>query len=260
MLDFHSHILPGLDDGAPDMDSAIQMARIAVEDGITTMVATPHFIEASCENHKDVIMEKMRGFQQILVDNSIFLKVIAGAEVYLTPDVPDRLSKGQLMTINNGGRYLLVEFPMTSLPMYVEEILFEIQIQGITPIIAHPERNLMLTAKPERILNLVAGGCLLQINAGSITGLYGSRIKNTAELFVKNGFIHLIGSDAHSAGGRSPRMKKAFSQIERINPEKGKEIAINGKKVLAGDEIILSPIAKVEGFKGIWHNIRSLFG
>lgn len=260
MLDFHSHILPGLDDGAKDMNTAIEMAKIAVEDGIKEIVATPHFIEGSMESHKDVILEKVRDCQKVFDDGYIPLKVIAGAEVYLTPDITDMLAKGQLMTINNGGKYILVELPMNSVPMYTEDIFFEIKLKGVTPIIAHPERNIVLASKPERLLNFVNCGCLLQINAGSITGLYGSKVKNTAELFVKNDLIHLIGSDAHSAGGRAPTIKTAITQIEKLNHGKAKEITIIGQMVLAGEEFIPSLPPRVAGFKNTWHKLKHLFG
>lgn len=260
MLDFHSHILPWLDDGAPDMDTALEMARIAVEDGITEMVATPHFIEGSMENSKEAILQSVREFQHALDGKAIGLKIVPGAEIYLSPETPERLDRGELMTVNSGSKYLLVELPMRSIPTFTDEILFKLKVRGVTPIIAHPERNLELAGKPERILGLVAKGCLLQINSGSITGQYGEKVKKTARLLVKNDLIHLIGSDAHSSGGRSPKIHEALDIVEKIKPAQVGKLNEYGKRVLTGTEVTPEVPAEIQwNTRNLWERIKSVY-
>lgn len=256
----HAHILPGLDDGAPDMETALGMARIAVAEGITTMVATPHFLEGSMENHRELICQKVFEFQQTLDKAGIPLRVLPGAEVYLSPDTPELLRKGQLMTINDKGRHLLIEFPMQSIPGFAEEVLFKLKVLGITPVIAHPERNLALSKAPERILDLAAKGCLLQINSGSITGFYGEKVMQTAHQLVKSDLIHTIGTDAHSVCGRSPRLRKAAEVVEGMKKGKLEEINGYGIQLLAGENVDLEvPMEIQENERNLWARTKRVF-
>lgn len=257
MLDLHCHILPGLDDGAPDLETAIEMAKIAVEDGIDTIVATPHFLEGSMENCKQQILQKVSEFQKALEAEGILLKVLPGAEVYISPITPRLLMNDEIITINHKGKHLLVELPMQNVPDFVKQVLFELKVNGVTPIIAHPERNLEMSSKPEMILELASEGCLLQINAGSITGLYGEKVRTTAQLLVRNGLVHLIGSDAHSTGGRSPRILKALKIAERLNPGIMEEIFSYSKKVLIGDEVAVKvPSVIKRDRSGLWERLK----
>ncbi len=259
MLDFHAHILPGLDDGAPDMETALEMARIAVEDGITAMVAAPHFIEGSMENYRELVWDRVRQFQQALDAEGIPLRMIPGSEVYLSPETPGLIKEGRIMTINDAGKHVLVEFPMHEIPRFAERIIFEINLLGVTPVFAHPERNAELARNPGRIMELAAKGSLIQINSGSITGLYGKKIMKTARLLVENDLVHLIGSDAHSARGRAPRIQDAYQYIERLRPGKAKEIVENSQKIIAGIDVCYKE--PVQGFKkagGFWRKIRNL--
>ncbi|WP_418790828.1 tyrosine-protein phosphatase [Phosphitispora sp. TUW77] len=239
MLDFHSHILPGLDDGASDMETALEMARMAVFDGITRMVATPHYLEGVYENDRDTILARTGEFQGILNSKGILLELIPGCEAYLSPNIPELLAKGKLITINDNGKYLLVELPMETIPEYTEDVLLELKGMGVTPIIAHPERNLEICRRTELALNLVQKGCLLQLNAGSFTGLYGDNIKKTACFMANNSLIHLIGSDAHSCGGRSPGITKAWHILTAIDVKIPEEVKNINKRVLLGEKVDL---------------------
>ena len=215
LIDLHTHIIPGLDDGAKDIEKSLAMAQIAIEDGITMLVATPHVISGAFDNRKEDILENVGHLNKYLDSAGILLQILPGAEYRLEPDLPRRLAAGELLTINDTGRYLLVELPGSMVPDYTGRILYDLQLQGVTPIIAHPERNAGFEREPEILRNFVTRGILVQITSASITGLFGNLAKNTALKFIKEGSVHLIASDAHSSHGRSPVLSLAFLELER---------------------------------------------
>ncbi len=216
LIDLHTHILPGIDDGASDMEQSLAMAQIAVNDGITIIVATPHVITGEIDNSKQKILENVGNLNKCLEEAGITLQILPGAEYRLEPDLPRRMAAGELLTINDSGRYLMVELPTMMVPDYTGRILYDLQLQGLTPIIAHPERNIGFTREPELLADFVARGILTQITAGSTTGHFGKAVKRIAWKLLKQGCAHLIASDAHSAHERSPILSRAALEIERI--------------------------------------------
>lgn len=261
MLDMHSHILPGLDDGAPDMETALEMARMAVAAGIKTVVATPHYMKGTVENSADVVRRSTAEFQQALDSEGIALKIMPGAEVYLDLETPGLLKKGELMTVNDKGKYLLVEMPMGEIPRYTEEVLFELNVQGVTPVIAHPERNLAVISKPELIVEFVEKGCLLQVNTGSIMGYYGRKVRKTAQLLVRKGLIHVVGSDMHSPGECCRTMKRALQSIEELKHGKLEEILENSIAIVNGEEVRVRQPANIRGAKpNLWRKLVGMMG
>ena len=216
MIDLHTHIIPGLDDGAKDLEQALAMAEVAVKDGITILAATPHVISGVFDNSKSHILQAVKELNQLLVSKNIPLQILPGAEYHLEPDLPHRLADGELLTINDTGRYLMVELPAMIVPDYTGRILYDLQLQGITPIIAHPERNIGFAREPELLQGFVARGILAQITAGSITGLFGKPARKTALRFLKEGYAQLIASDAHSDHGCPPILSLACKELEHL--------------------------------------------
>lgn len=215
MIDLHTHILAGLDDGSKNMAESLSMARVAREDGIHTIVATPHVLQGVFDNDKNKILAAVRTLNQNLQEQDIAVNILPGAEYYLEADLPLKLSQGELLTINDNGRYLLVELPSAFIPEYTAQVLYEIQLQGVTPIIAHPERNAGFARQPDILQELISRGVLAQITSASITGLFGKRVKKTAFSFLKQGLAHLVSSDAHSPHGRAPLLSQAHREIEK---------------------------------------------
>lgn len=215
MIDIHTHILPGMDDGAGDMAESLAMSRVAVEDGIHTIVATPHVLPGVFDNDKNKIQMITAELNQALQQHNIAVKILPGAEYRLQPDLPRKLLRGELLTINNNGRYLLVELPSAFIPEYTDQILYEIQLQGVTPIIAHPERNGGFAARPAILQEMVSRGILAQITSSTITGSFGKQVKKTAWSFIKKGLVHLVASDAHSSTGRAPLLSDAYKEIQK---------------------------------------------
>lgn len=214
MIDLHAHIIPGIDDGARDLEQSLAMAEVAVKDDISIIVATPHVISGVFDNSKSHILQAVADLNEILASEKIPLQILPGAEYRLEPDLPRRLAAGELLTINDTGRYLLVELPAAMVPDYTGRILYDLQLQGITPIIAHPERNVGFEQDPELLQGLISRGILTQITSTSITGQFGKSVKKTALKLLQEGSAHLIASDAHSSHGRSPVLSGAFLELE----------------------------------------------
>lgn len=219
MIDIHSHILPGLDDGAQSLQEALDMARLAVADGIKSMVATPHVETGLFPNTREAILKAVDELRYALQENDIPLTILPGAEYHLEPDLPHRVRQGELLTLNDKGRYLLVELPATLVPEYAVQIFYELQLSGMTPVIAHPERNAGFAAAPSLLYNLVVRGALAQITAGSLAGYFGPGARAAARTFLKRGCAHFIATDAHSGKDRSPLLTPAKKEVARLLSE-----------------------------------------
>lgn len=212
MFDLHCHILPGIDDGAKDLDTAVAMARIAVENGTTAIVATPHVIEGDWLPDWGDITAGCEQLQAVLTQKQIPLVLYPGAEVALNLDILDKISGPGAYCIN-GGRYMLVELPAMEIPGYADEFFFTLQARGITPVIAHAERHPVLAECPEQLQEWVNKGMLVQVNGPSLIGHMGERSMKTAELLLHNHMVHILGSDAHSPRRRKPVLTAARDKL-----------------------------------------------
>jgi protein-tyrosine phosphatase len=216
MIDLHCHILPGIDDGPTDMAESIAMARLAADDGITTIVATPHL--------KDYIYPALRietavgELNRQLADRDIPVKILRGADIYAM------LSTSLIRDYTiNGTKYLLLEFPHTHMPKDAASIIFNAMVSGLNPIITHPERNPSVVKDPDIILGLHDNGALIQITAGSLTGHFGPDAKECALYLIKKRAVEIIATDAHSINGRLPILSDGLAVAKRTV---GHELAI----------------------------------
>jgi protein-tyrosine phosphatase len=259
MIDLHAHILPGLDDGAPDLGEALSMAWLAVEDGIVSLVATPHVTGDHYRTDRTTILSAVEQLNNHLDKYQIPLKILPGAEYRLEPDLPERLARGELLTLNDGGRYLLVELPAAFVPPYTERVLYELQLQGVTPIIAHPERNASFCRRPDLLQALVSRGVPAQVTAGSLTGMFGREAVRMAFYFLECGLAHFVASDAHSSVGRTPVLSPALAEVERrLGVDAARKLVDNSRRVLEGQAIPLETARKVRtGRKGF---LQALLG
>lgn len=215
VTDIHCHILPGIDDGAKELAQSLAMARIAVEDGITTTFATPHHLNGVYANPTRAVLDHVEQLREHLCREGIDLEILPGAENHIVPELPDALAEGSAMTMGNFGQVVLVELPVHTVPVSTEEILDHIRSQGLVPIVAHPERNTYLRQNPSRLREWVQMGCLAQVTAQSCTGLFGPQVRAAAHAMVTGGLIHFVASDAHRDRRRIPEISLGRAEIER---------------------------------------------
>jgi protein-tyrosine phosphatase len=199
MIDFHNHILPNVDDGSKSLEMSIDMIRDAQIQGITEIVNTTHHMHPMIDNslieYKDLKL-KYSELEKILNEKDIDIKIHKGSEVYFH-DKLDEIEVNDLTTFGNG-RYMLIEFPVIQFPENYSEILFKLQLNGITPIIAHPERYRDIQKNINIIDEFIDKGYVVQIDAGSILGQFGKKVKKCALEIIRKEKFHLIGSDAHN--------------------------------------------------------------
>jgi protein-tyrosine phosphatase len=218
MIDLHCHILPGLDDGAKTIEESLAMAEGAIADGITHVVATPH---ASSEHAFD--FERVRAahedLQARLGDR---LKLATGCDFHLNPENVAALRKSPSQFCINQKDYLLVEFNEFSIPPAMDQMLHQLQLAGLRPIVTHPERNGILRAQPERLARWVRVGCYAQVTAGSLLGFFGPGAKSDSVAWIAQGLVHFVSSDAHNLKSRPLLLSPAF---EFVRSQFGKEAA-----------------------------------
>lgn len=212
LYDIHSHTLPKIDDGSQSWDETMEMVRQATATGTTDLAITHHIITPNDYNREGEIIEKFEQLRERLRAAEIPLNLHLGSELYYHPELQ---LKHRISTYNNTGRYFLVEFPMQGIPKFCEEKFFEFIVDGITPILAHPERNLGLLRNPRRAYDFVQRGILLQMNAGSLTGMYGEDVRKFAQQLLGSRLIHFVGSDGHNQDRRPLVIRDAYDDILR---------------------------------------------
>jgi protein-tyrosine phosphatase len=213
--DIHCHLLPAIDDGATDWDEALAMARLAAADGIATAVATPHQLGRYGRNRGAEIRQRVEQLQRLLDREGVPLRLLAGAEIRVEPGLVSRIHSGEILTLADRRRHVLVELP-AEVYIPLERVVAELRAAGIVPVLAHPERNAGILARPEVLAWLVRAGCLLQITAGSLTGSFGPHPERLACRLVRDGLAHCVASDAHGAESRQPRLAAAFECVWRL--------------------------------------------
>jgi protein-tyrosine phosphatase len=218
MIDIHSHPLPGVDDGAPNGDIALEMCRMAAADGTTHMVATPHS-NYSYTFDPDLNRKLLAELQEKVGERP---KLLLGCDFHLSYDnIQSCVQNSKDFTINHT-QYLLVELPDQFIPEHLSRVYYDIQVAGLHPIITHPERNLLLQRKPELLKHWVSTGCLVQVTAQSYMGGFGSRARRYAEMLLDAGTIHFFASDAHDTERRPPLLSLCYQTVAK---EKGVEVA-----------------------------------
>ncbi|MFY0761445.1 CpsB/CapC family capsule biosynthesis tyrosine phosphatase [Metabacillus dongyingensis] len=214
MIDIHSHILPGIDDGAATPAEAIQIAKAAVEEGITSIIATPHHQNGKYINSKQSILENVEELNVLLRNENIPLSILPGQETRIHGDLLNELETDVILPLNHTN-YVFIELPSGHVPRYTEQLLFDIQLKGLTPIIVHPERNAEIIENPDLLYKLVSKGSLTQITSSSITGHFGKNIKKFTLQLIEAQLTHFLASDVHSLKNRPFRLADGYGVLNR---------------------------------------------
>lgn len=257
MIDIHTHILPGLDDGAPDWEQAIAMARAAAAEGITTIVATPHHANGVYHNEADVVKEAVARFNERMNTEGIPLTVVPGQEIRIHDDLLDAWGRGELLTLGDS-RYILLEMPSSQIPSGIWDLLHELRLLGLTAIIAHPERNAEVNRHPERLAAMIEAGAYAQVTTHSLLGGFGSRIEQAAWSLCRQGLIHIVSSDAHHVDRRGFRMQEAYQRVDQVLGSRIKEIfRQNATSIFYNGSIATVENGEKNG--SIWRKISTIF-
>jgi protein-tyrosine phosphatase len=209
MIDIHSHILPDVDDGARHMDEALEMAGIAAADGIQQMCCTPHMFNGISDNpHPEEIVERVQEFQAAInAKDPNGLRVLPGNEVHVSHEIAEQ-AKTDRVTRLNQKNYMLVEFPTMTVPIGADELFYRLQLNGVRPILVHPERNSQLQARPSQVAAFIERGVYIQVTAMSVTGEFGAAAKNCADSLLRHNCVHFLATDAHRAERRPPILSR----------------------------------------------------
>lgn len=249
MIDIHSHILPGIDDGPKKLEMSLDMIRKSHEEGTENIVATPHFRRGCFETPYSEVKKVVKYFNDLVKEEGLDINIHYGQEVYYSDRIIEDLDEGLIGTIN-GGQYMLVEFPMRKIPSEAVDYMYELKLRGITPIIAHPERYSEVIKNAEVLNKFIEEGCLFQLNAGSIRGFFGKDVKKTAETLIKNNVYSFIGSDAHNNSSRNTGIKEEYQEVFKKNKDLENIFLDNSNKLLDNEEIQFEGklIKKKKGF------------
>ena len=252
MIDLHSHILFGVDDGAQTIEDSVAMAQAAVDEGITVIYATPHHLTTRYENERDVVLPKVDELNAEFDRLGIDLVVKPGQELRIQGDLLEGLQEGTSIPLGNTN-YMLVEFPSNHVPRYTERVLFDIQSAGYKPIIVHPERNSDLIQNPDKLLELVQNGVLTQVTAASVAGHFGKKIKQFSMQLIESNLTHFVASDAHNTTTRGICMQEAYKEIEKeFGFGVSEMLKENARMVDRNESVIGEPPLEVRERKKFW--------
>jgi protein-tyrosine phosphatase len=211
VIDIHHHCLPGVDDGPRDFEGAVALCRMAADDGIETIIATPHVLRGRWQNTSRPALEEIAATLRQHVGETP--RILLGSEYFFAHDVVEVVANGTAVIPLAGSRYILIEFASHTIPPMVDQPFYRLQLDGWTPVIAHPERNAVFQAKPDLLASLVRLGAKTQVTAGSLLGDFGPEAKEAAFGWIAAGMVHAVASDAHNIKKRPPRMTPAFAAV-----------------------------------------------
>lgn len=209
MIDLHCHILPTIDDGAADLGVSLDMARAAVADGVSVVACTPHILPGLYNNAGPQIVSAVKQLQGVLEREGIPLRLVAGADIHMAPDVVTGLRSGRVPSLA-GSRYVLIEPPHHTAPPLLEPFFFGLLLEGFVPILTHPERLSWLSQRYETVLKMVRAGVWMQITSGSLAGAFGRKAQYWAHRMLDEECVHLLATDAHDTQRRPPDLSRGL--------------------------------------------------
>jgi protein-tyrosine phosphatase len=218
MIDIHHHCLPGIDDGPRELAEAVDLCKRAADEGVETIVATPHVLRGRWQNTSRAKLESLLvALREQLGEHP---RLLLGSEYFFAHDMTEVLASGTAIIPLNDSRYVLTEFAAHSVPPLIEQAFYRVQLEGWTPIVAHPERNLVFQSKPELLSTLVRLGARTQVTCGSLLGDFGPEAQSAATRWLKAGLVHFLATDAHNLGKRPPRVRESVAVLRNLVDER----------------------------------------
>lgn len=215
MIDFHSHIIPNVDDGSRSVEETFELLKEAKEAGFSGVISTSHYMEEYYETDVAERSVWIKAISENLGKKDIDLNLYLGNEVYITKNIINLLETRKATSINNSN-YVLFEFPMNSKPMDMYDIIYDMLEYKLIPILAHPERYSFVQKDPNLVYDLIQKGVLMQSNYGSILGMYGEKAEIIVRKLLENNMVHFLGSDVHRSGSVYPKIHNCLREIETI--------------------------------------------
>jgi protein-tyrosine phosphatase len=216
MIDLHTHILPGVDDGVETDHEAVEFARIAEHDGVSLLVATPHCREGFFFNQRAEVLGAVSRLREVLTREKVGVTVVPGAEVHLCPDLLQRIRDGRAPTLADNGKTLLLELSLTQYPVDLENLVFQLKLSGILTVLAHPERVRYFQDDVRRYEELVRLGAYGQLTTGSVLGGFGEDAEQFSLELLRRRLVHVLASDAHDTRGRRPVLSQALRAVAAV--------------------------------------------
>lgn len=237
MIDIHSHILPGLDDGAEDMEETVLMARAAVEEGIHTLIATPHHANGKYDNPMRKVALSVQEVNRTLERLNIPLTVLQGQEIRLYGSLLEDLHHEVARTLHSS-RYILIEFPSREIPKQTDELFHELRVMGMVPVIAHPERNMEIAQDPSKLQRLIRQGALSQVTSHSLNGLFGKKVQKLSLDMCKHHLVHFVASDAHNMTHRAFGLRQAYALLaEKMGEQQVRVYQDHTERLLHNEDV-----------------------
>ena len=259
MIDIHHHVLPDVDDGPREWDEAVEMCRSALAEGIDTIVATPHVLRGRWRVFS--VAELQARLDELRRRVGEAPRLLLGSEYFFSHDVVEVLAAGDAIVPLAGSRYVLIELAANSVPPMFEQPLYRMQLDGWTPILAHPERNIVFQHHPELLASYIGHGAKTQITLSSLTGDFGPEAKRAAHDLVRRRFVHFAATDAHNMTRRAPRVAAAAAVLRELAGEAVAEalMAGNPRCVVEKRALEYDPDPVFEENRGLLTRLRSFF-
>lgn len=251
LIDLHCHLLPAVDDGSPSMATSLKLAQEAVNDGVSHCLLTPHHLNGHYVNHKADVIKATDEFQAALNEAAIPLTVFPGQEVRVSDRVLPAYDSDDLLYVDEGGKYLLLEMPSGGIPAFAKQLVFELTQRGVIPIIVHPERNAEILDNPEQLAPFLEQGCLTQLTASSYMGTFGKKIEALTTRLIEAGQGTIFASDAHALARRDYELNEGLEKMaQEFSPQLAEHYKKNARRLINGEPVQMNwkPLKKKRRF------------